>query len=761
MDRGGRQKRSLAQSSAAASSGAAPAAAAAAAAASSSSAAAAGGGSDESSKRQRLNDDLAQMDEDEEVLLAMESMASSLRKQLLMIEQTKAKAVEILMAKSLMPHEVANTNTQTKVQAIRRHFRVWREMMQTNSARSQLSIERATQKLDMIQQKMQALNEEDRLSLDSIAEALWLSDGDRIGVGGYIGFVDVVRSLSAVSCAFRSMAKNPAMHPIVEFETAPSIAVAQRWISSLSRTTTMKIHGPPAMPKLILLEATTTSLQSMTLTSPLLTDRQERQAETALNQLPQPDEPIIFEHLHAVKVDSTWQRIPHFRRYRFPLLRELTCRSENALQQWVPAAMGGLHSIHMLFDRGRGGHTFPKSLERIGNVMRHTPTAGTLRSLTGHVIFHGEQHFWAILQSRLTTIEMEMPHDNDRTPIAHTSFIQRLHGFRSQCLEPDAVEVYHAEVRRVDNGRPDEFRCEELAVGLPLVGSPVQLAGTHSTVQKLANMAAKVSLSPFKMPNDVTMAYELNTAVFSCAETLTVKVLPTSYFPYTHLPNQLVSRIPAMLPAVRTFDIDQGTMNSDRTYEGGLHSFVKELPSLDRLAVKMTMAVDSDESDEDQIVPIAVLPKAIRHLAPQQGRRITVATEVEIERVSNAWGVMHDPPSLPVRWGVYEGAGVGDMDMGVGDDVREVIDNRVRAIEIKVSYNQTEEHARQLYTELLQTSRQMFDQFASLQCISYVHKPKQRWGPVRALRQAATQANINLVGEKNGTIKFTPVRVLE
>ena len=51
-----------------------------------------------------------------------------------------------------------------------------------------------------------------------LPESLWLSSGDRIGIGGFLGFPDSIATLRFISVPFWRMCKMPEMHPIVNYD---------------------------------------------------------------------------------------------------------------------------------------------------------------------------------------------------------------------------------------------------------------------------------------------------------------------------------------------------------------------------------------------------------------------------------------------------------------------------------------------------------------------------------------------------------------
>ena len=89
--------------------------------------------------------------------------------------------------------------------------------------------------------------QDDDLTIEGLPEALWLSDGERVGVGAYLGFLPCVTSLIAVNTYFSSLVQQPAMHPMLELNSSPKQHIAERWTGEARhhRRNTTTLSPPP------------------------------------------------------------------------------------------------------------------------------------------------------------------------------------------------------------------------------------------------------------------------------------------------------------------------------------------------------------------------------------------------------------------------------------------------------------------------------------------------------------------------------------
>ncbi|CEM02618.1 unnamed protein product [Vitrella brassicaformis CCMP3155] len=195
----------------------------------------------------------------------LDHLSSVLRSQLQLVDEQRRHAFNLFA-------------TPSKPQAVERNLRVWQSIfsdhlpdtVETMTKAVPIVTSRSAAKLRMIQALLET---QDAFCLEGIPEVLWLSDSDRTGIGGYLGFVECVRCLSGVSTAIESIVSNPKMHTIVLINSPkrPTRApqpVHKKWKDVLSHARSIRvlIKSGIRVIGLVLLEAAAPAVTEITVT---------------------------------------------------------------------------------------------------------------------------------------------------------------------------------------------------------------------------------------------------------------------------------------------------------------------------------------------------------------------------------------------------------------------------------------------------------------------------------------------------------------
>jgi len=355
---------------------------------------------------------------------------------------------------------------QNRVQDIDRHLRVLRSMVrlltlpQLGHTTAGRLMKQVASKLEMIEGKMANINRDEQVEcsfLERVPEALWMSDGRRIGIGGFLGFIPSIESILHLSTHFRSLTEQPAMHPIVQLTDSPKPRIAARWTGRLSTCQTFVVDHWPSQSLVQLLEGTAPTVQTIDLRGQAprsrggglpgtLYMRKKQIAAESLSHVEEreKEKPIVFPNLRKVSVrgNSGWGSYAAMRNYQLPALSHLTASvfSTSVSWAWIKGASGGLTSIHIVEEEQ---HVAPMDLDAVADSLFGTVTqsAATLTSLTGHLTPRPDKlkrFVRALDGSRLQKIELMLRDENE------LSSIEMLHRFRTSCLAATAEETYYS-----------------------------------------------------------------------------------------------------------------------------------------------------------------------------------------------------------------------------------------------------------------------------------------------------------------------------
>ncbi|CEM02635.1 unnamed protein product [Vitrella brassicaformis CCMP3155] len=455
---------------------------------------------------------------------------------------------------------------------------------------------------------------------EGILEVLWLSDTDRTGIGGYLGFVECVKSLSGVSTAIASIVDNPKMHPILLLEStkrhtrAPQ-AVHKKWKEVLSRTNSIRVlikSGTYPLGRQ-LLEAAAASVTEVIVDT--TADRRScgdivsRAVTVALLEAAAPNvtgttvdsaadrtiqcisiaerSTLSFPRLVKAVLTREWlgvmqRQIDRKQVYEMPALTHLSVEwpAHGGLTM-LKGLTGGLRSLHLLNQVSADGQPVYTPLETVVHSLLGTPSQATIKSLTGAITLN--MYPEAPDLSGLECLEVAIG-----AILTHANSVQKLHEFRDTWLAKGAKELYHTLamdsgrlrlVRRATSERPAPVQIQ-----LPLIGKPEQLAGTRETLHFSAASAIRVFLSPYFLNAHATGASELYGLSFKQAADLYVTFPEgmTEHDPRHPLPVWITES--AHFGTVKTLLIDhRGGPMGVSLYGGGVDKVISRLPKLARV----------------------------------------------------------------------------------------------------------------------------------------------------------------------------------
>ncbi|CEM37712.1 unnamed protein product [Vitrella brassicaformis CCMP3155] len=206
----------------------------------------------------------------EDALMALEAVAQQLQMHLKWINEATAKAQQVFDAK--MALEPDSDITQNRMEEINRHYRVWSSMVQKAAEQQANHIdktakqqtEHAVDKIDLLQDKINKLNEEVELSIEDLPDAVWMTTEDGMGLGAYLGFQAFMTSLSVASTYFKALSRQRAVHPILDISVSPSVDTAKKW-TRRSFCKHLLINHRPTPSLLYLLESLAPTVESVVL----------------------------------------------------------------------------------------------------------------------------------------------------------------------------------------------------------------------------------------------------------------------------------------------------------------------------------------------------------------------------------------------------------------------------------------------------------------------------------------------------------------
>ncbi|CEM37710.1 unnamed protein product [Vitrella brassicaformis CCMP3155] len=631
--------------------------------------------------------------------VAQKLQTQKLQTQIQRVEHAKAKAKELYELKMGLAAPGSHTE-QNRMQDVDRHYRVLTAMVtadaEAHATHTDTTVKRqldqCVAKLQIIQDKIDKLHQQQVVApcLEGLPEALWMSSEEKFGLGAFVGFVPCLTSLSAVNShfhtlTFHTLTQDSNMHPIIQLNTSPPNDIAKELPGRFSKCKDIRINHAPTPVLIRLLEKLKDSIKSVDLRG--VKNKPD-------DNLPPPQQHIIFPQLHKAAVHGKWGGVARDRKYTLPALKHLSGSIFSrhgeyswhyGVVPWIDGASEGLTSIHS---------TFFHSLTDVSASVKDTPTAKTLTSLSGfkfsgrdhdhnpHVYYpynhnYGlgggkapEDEFIDVISAppaaKLQKIEMrlfDMP-----TP----KTIQRIHRFRAACLAPDAVETYHTSTY--------------FHLLLPFEGDVAPLATCLPTVQLCCAKANPVTLVSHAEDGMGTAA--LSPLVCERARELTIRCSYRNQPPpqpaYTHylahahvqpsvtqpLPSYITSNAHCLFPSVvslRVYERDAGM----RLYEGGAGVCMGSLPSLEE--VSFEVRVKPDPSAE-----LCLVPEGMGFLS-SQGKDLTVKLLIDAEpyRYGYHGGQSDAAPAddLTVQWRVYGGE---------GEAGRQVMERRVSRLEIEL-----------------------------------------------------------------------------
>ncbi|CEM17787.1 unnamed protein product [Vitrella brassicaformis CCMP3155] len=473
-------------------------------------------------------------------LRGLDHLSRVLRCHLEMVDEQRRQALNLLA-------------TPNKPQAVEQNLRVWERIVDNQAKHTIRAISQAVpaliapsaEKLRLIQALLgtqlrtqdgtQAIDCADDAvlcvqhepCLEGIPEVLWLSDGYRTGIGGYLGFVACVKSLSGVSTAIASTVSNPKMHPILLLDSTKRFIrcpqpIHRKWKDVLSRTSSVcvSINAGPHIVSVGLLEAAAGNVTEITVDPKADRTSQFRFGKSSLAAS------VRFPRLAKAVLTREWVEVVMQRQSGARQVYEMPALTNLSVEWPAPGGLkmlkraGGLQSLHLLDQVSADRHEYT-SLTAIVQSLLGTPSHSTIKSLTGavHLSFDSKS-------SPLTGLEC-LEGVSCTTTLDKAFDVEDLHKFRSTWLAKGAKELYHA--GQVDNGdlrlvRRATRECPAPRhVHLPLIGKPEQLAGARPTLQLLTTSATHVTLSPYLLDEHATGASELYGLSFKQAADLYVR----------------------------------------------------------------------------------------------------------------------------------------------------------------------------------------------------------------------------------------------
>mmetsp|Transcript_19791 Transcript_19791/g.56826 ORF Transcript_19791/g.56826 Transcript_19791/m.56826 type:complete len:459 (-) Transcript_19791:539-1915(-) len=283
-------------------------------------------------------------------LRGLDDLSRVLRSQLQLVDKQRQQAFNLFA-------------TPNKPQAVEQNLRVWQSLVDNQATKISPAVKALTyhsaKKIRMIQALLETPHEP---CLEGIPEVLWLSDGYRTGIGGYLGFVACVKSLSGVSTAIASIVGNPKMHPILLLDNTTRLArrpppIHKKWKEVLSRASSIRvlIEADPRVISVALLEAAAPAVTEITVDT--AAERTTHRIEIAGRN------PVSIPRLVRAVLTREWVKVMQRRRqhcgkqlYEMPALTHLSVEwpYQGGLTM-LKGVTGGLRSLHLLDKVGAGG----------------------------------------------------------------------------------------------------------------------------------------------------------------------------------------------------------------------------------------------------------------------------------------------------------------------------------------------------------------------------------------------------------------------
>ncbi|CEL98601.1 unnamed protein product [Vitrella brassicaformis CCMP3155] len=613
---------------------------------------------------------------------ALKAEAQKLQTQIQRVEHAKAKAKELYELKMGLAAPGSHTE-QNRMQDVDRHYRVLTEMVTADAEAHathtdttvKRQLDRCVAKLQIIQDKIDKLHQQQVVvpCLEGLPEALWMSSEEKFGLGAFVGFVPCLTSLSAVSTHFHTLTQDSNMHPIIQLNTSPSndiideLPVEQREaLCRFSKTRHIRINHAPTPALIRLLESFKDSIKSVDLRG--VKNKPD-------DNLPPPQQHIVFPQLHKATVHGKWHGIARDRKYKLPALKHLSTASFSnrgpgayflhvGAWQWIRNASSGLTSIHS---------TLQQSLVNVTAAIKDTPTVKSLICLTGFTFSSDNPYLYYPYYGlggggggdkapedelidligggpqggKLRKIKMQLP------DLPKSKVIQRIHRFRAACLAPDATEIYRTTNNRISLQLPfdNEYGVGPLAQCLPTV----QLYCARANTVTLRSHAGGPELGSLVFPH--------------------VKELTIVSFGYGVLPSYITSDPRAMFPNVKSVWVKQ--RGRAEFFEGGVGQVLGALPSIDHVTFELSTLANPDAT-------LCLVPAGAAHLCAQGRRDVTVCVKSEIDFPSPHYNYTtheYDPPqNYTAQWRVYGGEGDAGREFMASRVSRLKIDMRVRLL---------------------------------------------------------------------------------
>ncbi|CEM03550.1 unnamed protein product [Vitrella brassicaformis CCMP3155] len=659
----------------------------------------------------------------EDVLAAFHSVSEALKEQLVLVEEAKAKAEEVFSAMDALPPPQTHT-AENHMRAIERQRHVLISMgcrngeaqLHSAAVTAREQTEEFVKKIDTLQHYMDNLNQNDQeelLCLEGLLEGLWMSDDQRVGIGGYLGFISTMECLSSVSQHFKSLTQQPAMHPILELNRCPKPDIANTWLETgrLAACQSFAVDHRP-MPSLVrLLEATAATVRDIQTSSRSRHGRQWREPI----QMPPRGQQLVFPQLHKASVHQSWSQIAQDRDYQLPALTELGASELTSVwfpatgpRSWVSRASAGIHSLVLTTNHHQTYGNVP-------HFLSNTPSWNTLVSLKGaHGIpdddFIDQMGGGGARTARLQTIEMNLGY-----PIINSVMnISSVHRFRTSCLAPNATETY-----------PD------IHLRLPFHGSAADLAAGLPTAQTLCTQAETVDLF-----SQATAGQEdhPDLTTLKCAKIKKLTMLPSGG---GHpLPPYVLANPASLFPAVESVEVEERDFGGMGFYDGGLGAVLGDLPSLERV----TFSSDVWATPHTEL---CLIPPSVGFFATE-GRPLTVAFHVTIGDLQKANSTSHY-----ITWSLYDGEGGEGAGAGAGAERERGLmeSGRVSRIEVEISTKAergfgrasglSDSRAKEMHRSFAQCVAAALAANASLDCIALTVRPSPRYNLLRVLRDAS------------------------
>ncbi|CEM34090.1 unnamed protein product [Vitrella brassicaformis CCMP3155] len=694
-----------------------------------------------------------------DMLAALDGVADALIQQFVYVKQARAKAHSVLAAMDALP-PAHSYGENLRIQAVEQQCRGLISMgcrdteaqLHSTAITARGQTEELVKKLDMIHNQMNTLNQdenEEHSFLLNLPEFLWMSDDERIGIGGFLGFIFCIESLSSVSAHFHSLTtQQPAMHPTVELNRNPKPDTAAKWTELLSSCMYLHINNLKVTPSLVrLLEAMAATLREVRLhgAAPKGQDgclRRDWDDEFGGGLYREPikmqprGEPLVFPHLRKAFVLGSWGQIAQDRDYQLPALTELgvvelvhySFAASAAPRVWVERASAGLRSV--VVER----HATKRYLNDVGDLVKGTISASTLTNVSG-VDYGGEDRFRDHVVA-LRNVQMTLPRPaaglvvDDRPVVAEVDIVRGLHQFRTTCLAPNATETYVGDQRRRFPTRRWQMLLPPAPVELrlPLSGAAADLAPCLPTLEVLAAQAKTVILTTHASAAEESHA---GVGAFVCGnlKELTIQRAPDTF---THpLPPYVVATPAVAFPAVEAVVVqEQGA----GFYDGGVGSILPKLPSLERVTFSRTVAAIPHTK-------LCLIPTCVGVLATD-GRPLTVAFHVTIGNLQKANSTSHY-----ISWSLYGGEGGEGAGAGAGIERERGLmqSGRVSRIEVEISMTSgggrasglSESRAKEMHRSFAECVAEAFTANSCLDCVALTVRPPPRYNLLRVLSDAS------------------------